>query len=50
MTKDLLHFLAERGHKPECTDAIGLNKEMGKGQLRLIAASTPRQIRCISAI
>lgn len=31
MSTDLLHFLAERGHNPTCTDAEGLNKELAKG-------------------
>lgn len=31
MTSDLLHFLAERGHKPECTNAEGLAAAAGKG-------------------
>ena len=28
---DLLHFLAERGHAPTCTDEEGLKKELAKG-------------------
>ena len=41
MIKDLLHFLTERGHKPECTDAIGLNKEMGKGAITAYCGFDP---------
>lgn len=33
MTIDLLQFLAERGHAPECTDAEGLNALIAKGPI-----------------
>ena len=32
-TLDLLHFLAERGHNPTCTDADGLAREACKGTI-----------------
>lgn len=33
MTADLLQFLAERGHNPECTDTDGLNALISKGTI-----------------